>query len=265
MSENQHFDASLDSLLEIVRRLRAPDGCPWDREQTAQTLKICMMEEVAEFLDAIDNEDYENLREELGDLLMNLAFHAVLGEEAGRFNMHDILREIIDKMIRRHPHVFADAEVNSVDDVMEVWEKVKATEGKKEQKSILDAIPRNLSSLLTAREVQKKAAKYGFDWERQEQIVDKIDEEVAELKEAIQKGDEVHIDEEIGDLLFTVVNLSRFRKRNNAEDLLNAGIKKFRSRFNYIEENLEEKNIKFEDASIELMEELWHQSKKTNF
>ena len=256
------MEPTLDSLVEIIRRLRAPDGCPWDRKQTSESLKLCMIEEVAEFLDAIDNEDHENLREELGDLLMNISFQVVLAEENELFNMRDVLQEIIDKMIRRHPHVFADVEVNSVDDVMQVWAKAKAAEGKEAKKSILDGIPRNLSSLLTAREVQKKAAKVGFDWEHQEQILDKIDEEVAELKEAMAHGDEAHIDEEIGDLLFSVVNLSRFRKRSSAEDLLNASVKKFRSRFSYIEENLTAQNIKLEDASIELMESLWNQAKE---
>lgn len=262
MSEHEHMDPTLDSLVEIIRRLRAPDGCPWDRKQTFESLKVCMIEEVAEFLDAIDNEDHANLREELGDLLMNITFHAVLAEENGLFNMQDVLQEIIDKMIRRHPHVFADVEVESVDDVMQVWKKAKAAEGKKTKESILDGIPRNLSSLLTAREVQIKAAKVGFDWEHQEQIIDKIEEEVAELKEAIAHGDEAHIDEEIGDLLFAVVNLSRFRKRNNAEDLLNSSVKKFRNRFSYIEKNLNGQNIKLENASIELMEKLWNEAKK---
>ena len=259
---HQHMEPTLDSLVEIIRRLRAPDGCPWDCKQTSESLKLCMIEEVAEFLDAVDNEDHENLREELGDLLMNISFHVVLAEENELFNMRDVLREIIDKMIRRHPHVFADVEVNSVDDVMQVWAKAKAAEGKEAKKSILGGIPRNLSSLLTAREVQKKAAKVGFDWERQEQILDKIDEEVAELKEAMLSGDDAHIDEEIGDLLFAMVNLSRFRKRSCAEDLLNASVKKFRSRFSYIEENLTAKNIKLEDTSIELMESLWNQAKE---
>jgi MazG family protein len=262
MSEHHQMETSLDSLVEIIRCLRAPDGCPWDRKQTFESLKICMIEEVAEFLDAIDNEDHANLCEELGDLLMNITFHTVLAEENGLFNMHDVLKEIIDKMIRRHPHVFADVEVESVDDVMEVWEKAKAAEGKEAKKSILDGIPRNLSSLLTAREVQKKAAKVGFDWEHQEQIIDKIDEEVTELKEAIHSGDDAHIDEEIGDLLFAVVNLSRFRKRNNAEYLLNNSVQKFRNRFSYIEKNLSKQNIKLENASIELMEKIWNDAKK---
>lgn len=264
MTEHEHMEASLDSLVEIIRRLRAPGGCPWDRKQNFESLKICMVEEAAEFLDAIDNEDHENLREELGDLLMNICFHAVLAEENGLFGMHDVLRGIIDKMIRRHPHVFSDVEVDSVDDVMQVWIKAKAAEGKKPKKSILDGIPRNLSSLLTAREVQKEAAKVGFDWERQEQIIEKIEEEIAELKQAMASGDDTHVDEEIGDLLFAVVNLSRFRKRSCAEDLLNASVKKFRHRFSYIEETLKEQGIKLEDASIELMEKLWNEAKKTN-
>ena len=262
MSEHhQHIEPTLDGLVEIIRRLRAPSGCPWDRKQTPQSLKFCIAEEVAELLDAIDNDDIENLREELGDILMNIVFHAVMAEEDGHFNMQDVLQEIVDKMIRRHPHVFADVEVNDVDDVMEVWVKAKAAEGKPVHKSILDGIPRNLSALLTAEKVQIKAAKYGFDWKHQEQILDKIDEEVEELREAMHKGDNAHIDEEIGDLLFAVVNLSRFRDRDSSEDLLNASVKKFRNRFNYIEDNLKAQNIKLQDASIDQMEKLWNQAK----
>ncbi|MFA6715374.1 MAG: nucleoside triphosphate pyrophosphohydrolase [Victivallaceae bacterium] len=259
----QHFTPDLDSLLEIIRCLRAPDGCPWDREQTAESLKICMMEEVAEFLDAIDNKDYANLCEELGDLFMNLAFHVVIAEENKLFGIKDVFQEIIDKMLRRHPHVFADVEVESVDDVMKVWAKAKAAEGKKPSQSVLDGIPRSLSALLTAREVQKKAAKYGFDWEKQEQILDKISEEVSELKDAMRTGNDAHIDEEIGDLLFAVVNLSRFRKRDCAEDLLRAAVGKFRKRFSHIEKELAARKIELEDAPIELMEELWIQAKRT--
>ncbi|MDD5729285.1 MAG: nucleoside triphosphate pyrophosphohydrolase [Victivallales bacterium] len=261
----RHIEPTLDSLLKIIRSLRAPDGCPWDRRQTHESLKSCMVEEVAEFLDAVDNQDYDNLREELGDLLMNLAFHTVLAEESNLFDMREVLREIIDKMIRRHPHVFADVEVDSVDDVMQVWAQIKAAENKNtgdgKNKSVLDGIPRNLSSLLTATEVQKKAAKYGFDWNCQEQIIDKIHEEADELKAAMEKGDEEHIDEEIGDLLFSVVNLTRFRKRRNAEELLELTVKKFRNRFRYIEKELAEQNIKLENASLTQMDELWKQAK----
>lgn len=258
---HQHLAPTLDSLLAILRRLRAPGGCPWDRKQTAESLKICLTEEVAEFLDAIDNRDYENLREELGDLFMNLAFQVIIAEEKQLFGIEEVFQEIIAKMLRRHPHVFADVEVESVDDVMHVWAKVKAAEGKAPPKSVLDGIPRSLSALLTAREVQKKAAKYGFDWERQEQILDKISEELAELAEALRQGDDAHVDEEIGDLLFAVVNLSRFRKRDCAEDLLHASIRKFRKRFGHIEDELNARGIKLEDAPLELMEELWRQAK----
>jgi MazG family protein len=262
--KHKHLEPTLDNLLDIIRSLRAPDGCPWDRKQTPKSLKSCIVEEVAELLDAIDNDDQVNLLEELGDILMNIAFQAVLAEEAGHFTMREVLCEIIDKMIRRHPHVFSDIEVNSVEDVMKVWAKAKASEGKKEHGSVLDGVPRSLSALLTAREVQKKAAKYGFDWECQEQIVDKIDEEVTELKDAMRDGDEELIDEEIGDLLFSVVNLSRFRKRDSAEELLDGTIKKFRKRFNFIEEELAGQNVALEDASIELMEKLWNEAKRTN-
>jgi MazG family protein len=262
--KHKHLEPTLDNLLDIIRSLRAPDGCPWDRKQTPKSLKSCMVEEVAELLDAIDNDDQVNLLEELGDILMNVAFQAVLAEEAGHFTMREVLCEIIDKMVRRHPHVFSDIEVDSVEDVMKVWAKAKASEGKKEHASVLDGVPRSLSSLLTAREVQKKAAKYGFDWECQEQIIEKIDEEINELKEAVRDGDEGLIDEEIGDLLFSVVNLSRFRKRASAEDLLGDTIKKFRTRFNFIEDELTEQQISLEDASIEMMEQLWNKAKQTN-
>jgi len=157
------------------------------------------VEEVYEFIDAVEENDSEMMKEELGDLCLHIVFQAQIAQEQGEFSMADALEEINKKLVRRHPHVFSDVEVDSVDDVMEVWKKAKAAEGKKEKESILDGIPRNLSSLLTAREVQKEAAKVGFDWEHQEQIVDKIEEEVAELKEAIANGDDAHVDEEIGD------------------------------------------------------------------
>ena len=256
------MEPTLDNLVHVIRQLRAPDGCPWDRKQTPQTVKDCMVEEVAELLDAIDNNDVANLREELGDILMNVVFQVVLAEEKDQFDMKDVLAEIIDKMVRRHPHVFADVEVDSVDDVLKVWNKVKSGEGKQEKESILDGIPRNLSSLFTAREVQKKAAKVGFDWECQEQIVEKIDEEVQELKDAIAHGDERHIDEEIGDLLFAVVNLSRFREKATAEDLLNGSVQKFRHRFRHIEYELALQGVSLEKASLEQMDALWNEAKK---
>ncbi|MDD5698691.1 MAG: nucleoside triphosphate pyrophosphohydrolase [Victivallaceae bacterium] len=262
MAEHQpHPEPTFDNLVQVIRRLRSPQGCPWDRKQTFHSLKPCLAEEVAELLDAIDNEDYANLCEELGDILLNLISQTVIAEENGLFTMQDVLREIIAKIIRRHPHVFAGVEVESVDDVMKVWAQAKAAEGKAAPPSVLDGVPRHLSALLTAGKVQKKAAEYGFDWENQEQILDKIAEEVAELKAALTSGNDIHIDEEIGDLLFAVVNLSRFRKRSTAEDLLNASVRKFRKRFNYIEKELTAQNIQLEHASIELMEKLWNQAK----
>ncbi|MCP3964855.1 MAG: nucleoside triphosphate pyrophosphohydrolase [Lentisphaerae bacterium] len=264
MVENNKYDSTADSLVRVMQRLRSPGGCPWDRKQTHESLKQYLSEECAELLDAVDDGDPKAICEELGDVLMNVVFHCVIAEENSHFDFEDVLEAIIDKMIRRHPHVFGDARVDSAEEVKVVWDEIKKTEGKPEPESILDNVPRNLSALLSSRAVQKKAAKCGFDWECSEQIISKIEEELDELKEAIAAGREEEVDEEIGDLLFSVVNLSRFRKRRNAEDLLNDTVCKFRKRFGYIEKQLKDKNISLKEATLAQMDVLWNEAKDKN-
>lgn len=247
-------------LIEIIARLRSPGGCPWDREQTHSSLKKFLIEEAAELLDAIDDGDDEGICEELGDLLMHIVFHAQIAQDEQRFDFDDVTRVISEKMIRRHPHVFADEKADNPDEVLTIWKKVKKEE-KGDVHSRFERIPRHLPALMRAREYQKQAAKAGFDWDRQEDILDKIVEEVNEIKEAMQRGDEIAIDEEIGDLLFAVVNLSRFRNRTPAEELLAKTIHKFQKRFDYIEAQLKLQGTTPEESSLEDMEVLWNQAK----
>jgi tetrapyrrole methylase family protein/MazG family protein len=259
------YSPSAEELLKVMEKLRSKDGgCPWDQKQTHQSLKLYLAEECAELMDAIDNDDTDAICEELGDVMMNLVFHCVIAQEQGRFHFHDALRGIIDKMIRRHPHVFADAQVTSADDVVTAWEKIKQSEKSDDTapNSILDRIPRNLSAMLTARDIQKRVAKVGFDWSSQQEIIDKIEEELAELKHAISTGDETHADEELGDLMFAVVNLSRFRNRATPEDILQAANNKFKRRFQYIEQQLKQNGKSIHDSCLTEMEAFWQKAKE---
>ncbi|MFA6102128.1 MAG: nucleoside triphosphate pyrophosphohydrolase [Victivallaceae bacterium] len=257
-------DVSAEALLKVMEKLRSPEGCPWDRQQTHETLKLYLAEECAELIDAIDNDDQDGICEELGDVLMNIVFNCVIANEKGHFHFNDVLAGIISKMIRRHPHVFGDAKAESADDVVIVWEKIKQREKQHRAvaESVLDGIPRSLSALLTARAAQRKAAKYGFDWSSEAQIMEKIDEELAELKAAMTSGNQEHVDEEIGDVLFSMVNLIRFRDRATPEDLLNAATRKFKTRFQYIEKELKAAGKTLPGASLEEMEMLWQEAKR---
>lgn len=254
-----------EELLYVMERLRSPEGgCPWDQKQTLQSLKLYLAEECAELMDAIDEDNSENICEEIGDVLMNLVFNCVIANEQGRFHFRDVLKGIIDKMIRRHPHVFGDTKVSSASDVVIAWEKIKKNEKlkKAEPESVLDGIPSNLSAMLTARDIQKRAAKTGFDWSDEKQIVDKIEEEVHELKQAMISGNQEHVDEELGDLMFAVVNLSRFRNRSSPEDILRSANSKFKRRFNYIEQQIKTTGKNLDDTSLAEMEHYWQQSKE---
>jgi MazG family protein len=250
----------MKQLIAILAQLRSPEGCPWDREQTHASLKEFLIEECAELLDSIDDNDDEGICEELGDLLMHIVFHSQIAKEEGRFDFEDVARVVSEKMIRRHPHVFADEKAKNPAEVLTIWKKVKKQE-KGDSHSRFERIPRHLPALMRAREYQKKAAKTGFDWDNQEDILDKILEEVDEIKVAIQDGDDRAVDEEIGDLLFAVVNLSRFRNRTPAEELLAKAIHKFQKRFDYIEEQLQLQGTTPEESSLEDMEILWNKAK----
>ena len=263
----QDAGSAILKLEQVMKKLRAPDGCPWDREQTHETLMPFIMEECGEFLDALAAEDDENMREELGDVLMQVVLHSVIAEERGKFTLSDVIKDVTEKMIYRHPHVFSDSHVEDASAVLVQWKKLKAKEknhGKKE--SLLDGVPTHAPALLQAEKLQKKAAKVGFDWKEQQEILQKISEELEELKEAMAnagKGEEAEkrIDEELGDLLFAAANLSRFRKRDSGELLLARATAKFQRRFAGVEKLLKEQNKSFEACDAAELDRLWEQVK----
>jgi tetrapyrrole methylase family protein/MazG family protein len=248
-------------IVEVIRALRAPGGCPWDQKQTHESLREYTIEEVYELIDAIDNEDDENIIEELGDLLMHILLHSQIGEDAGYFSIDDVIQSITDKMIHRHPHVFGDAAVDSVDDVITNWEVLKREEKGKQRESVLDGMPKHLPSLSKAYKLQHKAAKVGFDWTEVSSIWEKLKEEVAEVDQAIESGVKEDIEDEFGDVLFVIANLSRFYKIN-PEVALNGANNKFISRFTYIEKELERTGEKIEESSLAKMDDLWNKAKE---
>lgn len=259
-----------DELVAVMDRLRAPGGCPWDREQTYASLSQYLLEEAYETFDAIHEADttgdITNLKEELGDLLLQVVFHATIGKERGEFDIDEVAGGVSQKLILRHPHVFGDAKLERAEDVLDNWDTLKANErkasGKEEKKkdSILDEVPVHFPALLEGLKISKKAAKVGFDWENTNQIFDKLAEEVEELKEAIDTRDVGEVAEEIGDLLFVVVNLAR-KLDIEPETALKKTNRKFRSRFKFIEENLKQRGRALEHSSLEEMDSLWNQAK----
>jgi tetrapyrrole methylase family protein/MazG family protein len=250
----------IDRLLRIMARLRSRRGCPWDREQTHQSIKQNVIEEAYETLDAIESRDPEALCEELGDLLLQIVFHAQMAREAGRFRFDDVARSIAEKLVRRHPHVFGRNKLQTAGQVLTQWHEIKKSE-KNGRKSVLDGVPRHLPALMRAHETQKKAARVGFDWKRTADVLAKVEEELRELKRAMRTGRRRDIEEEIGDLLFAVVNLARFQKLD-AEDALRRTIGKFRRRFGQIERELRRRGKKLEDCSLEEMDAIWERAKR---
>ncbi len=255
--------SELHRLVKLMARLRGPDGCPWDREQTHQSLKPYLIEEAYEALDAIDRNDDDGLRDELGDVLLQVVFHAQLAKEECRFTLEDVAASTTEKLIRRHPHVFGDASADTPGQVVETWEAIKSREKREKglSPSILDGIPRQLPALLRARRVQERAARSGFDWTDTEEVVDKVREEIDEFLEAWRDADEKGMEEEFGDLLFALVNLARFL-RVCPEEALRKTIGKFENRFSYIEQELGRQGKSAQSASLEEMDRLWEVSKK---
>jgi tetrapyrrole methylase family protein / MazG family protein len=244
-------------LKSVIERLRGPGGCPWDQKQTHVSLKKYLIEEAYEVLDAIDEEDDAAIAEELGDVLLQVLLHAQIGEEEGYFAIGDVIETLTEKMIRRHPHVFGDVIAETSEEVVANWDAIKAKEtGKDERESLLDGVPKGLPSIQKAFLYQKKAAKAGFDWEDVSSVYDKIQEEIKEFQEA--EGEEQL--KEMGDLLFSVVNLARFFKID-PEEALNETNRKFYKRFRHIETALKEKNLSFEDVGLEEMDRLWNEAK----
>ena len=261
---------SFDELIAVMDRLRAPGGCPWDAEQTYQSLSQYLLEEAYETFDAIQEADQTgdtaNLREELGDLLLQVVFHSTIGKERGDFTIDDVAEGVTQKLILRHPHVFGDANFARAEDVLDNWDKLKADERKasgkveKVKDSILDEVTVHFPALLEGLKLTKKAAKVGFDWENADQIFDKLDEETAELRSAINNGDKTNIDEEIGDLLFVVMNLARHLDVE-PETALNKTNRKFRQRFKYIEDELKREGRSLESANLKELDDLWNEAK----
>ncbi len=249
-------------LLDVMKKLRSEIGCPWDKEQTHESLKPYLMEECAELLDAIDEKDRDGILEELGDVLLHIVFHSQIADENNSFAFEDVVDSVTDKLIRRHPHVFSDLSAKDSEEVLKLWQDVKKTEKGKNYDSHLDGIPRHFPALFRAEEFQKRAAKVGFDWNSPEQIMEKIEEELAELKEALAKNEKSMINEEIGDMLFSIVNLARFLKGPSAEELLAKTTEKFKRRFKYIERKLKEKGSSPEKSTLLEMDNLWNESKK---
>jgi tetrapyrrole methylase family protein / MazG family protein len=250
-------------LVEIMARLRAPGGCPWDREQTFETIKPYTLEETYEVLDAIDRRDWPGLAEELGDFLLQAVFYAEIGAEEGRFTIGDALDAINSKLVRRHPHVFGEETARTAEDVKRIWGEVKGAEKKEQGREggLLDPVPRALPALVEAQQITTRAAGVGFDWENTGQVIAKLDEELAEFAEAQRSGSPAELEDELGDLLFVLVNLARFVKVD-PEQALRKSNAKFRSRFGYIERRLAERGRRPADSSVAEMEELWEEAKK---
>ncbi len=249
-----------DKTVEIMRKLRSEQGCPWDRKQTHQSLKAYLIEEAYELMEAIDEEAPEKMKEELGDLLFQIVFHAQLASERGEFNIRDVLEAINKKMIVRHPHVFGTDRLETAEQVLKRWDEFKKKEGKL-QESLLEGVPRAMPSLLRAKKVQERASKVGFDWSEVDQVLEKVKEEFNEFIESLRHGKKQEIEEELGDLFFSLVNLSRFVKVN-PEDALQRTTTKFVKRFQYIEQKAREHGKSLEEMSLEEMDALWEEAKK---
>ena len=245
----------IETLIETVKILRGPNGCPWDREQTMKSLKPCLLEEAYEVLEVME-EGGKKLKEELGDLLLQICMQSEIQSEAGNFDIYDVAESINEKLIRRHPHVFGNTEVENSEEVMVNWEEIKKTEDShKDRESVIDGIPITLPSMQKAYKIQKKAAKVGFDWENADGAMLKLEEEIEEVREAVKEGDVSHIEEEIGDMIFAVINIAR-KLKVDPEEALNRTIKKFDKRFRYIE-----KNTDIKKADLKEMEKLWQEAK----
>lgn len=246
------------SLLDLMARLRGEGGCPWDREQTRASLKPFLIEEAYEALEALEEGRPEAIMEELGDLLFQVVFHARLAQELGEFTMADLLERLVDKMVRRHPHVFGDTTVESARHALAQWEAIKRAEGGLDGKarSVLDGVPRSLPALLRAQRIQAKAARVGFDWPNTQAVWAKVREEIQEMDDALARGDRTRVEEELGDLLFSIVNMARHLDMD-AEGSLRQAVEKFTRRFNEMEREITESGTSLSDTPVETMDRTW--------
>lgn len=251
-----------ERLVDIMATLRSPHGCPWDRAQDSTSLKPFLLEEAYEVLEAIDEGVPHKLQEELGDLLFQVIFHAQLARERGEYDIYDIVDGTIAKMTRRHPHVFGEAAASTPKEALQNWEEIKRQEKAADQgTSVLDGVPRQLPSLLRAQRLQDKAARVGFDWERVEQVWAKLDEELGELRRATSEQNRAKIEDELGDVLFSLVNLGRFLEIN-PDEALHKTTTKFIRRFQYIERELTRQGKTPKQATLAEMDALWEQAKR---
>lgn len=262
-----HFDFkqkyNVDDLVEIMRILRSENGCPWDREQTHESIRKNFIEETYEAIEAINKKDSHLLCEELGDVLMQVVFHAQMEAEKQVFDFSDVADGVCKKLIERHPHVFGDVSVQNADEVLVNWDKIKSD--KKQRKTTADkmqSVPRELPALMRADKIQSQAAKVGFDWEDADGALQKLPEEQAELLEAVEKGDRENMFEELGDLLFSAVNVAR-KLHIDPEEALTAATDKFQARFTKVEVLAKERGISMENESLETLDRLWDEVKET--
>lgn len=248
---------NLEELISIIAKLRAPDGCPWDREQTHYSLRPNMIEEAYEAVDAIDENDMPHLKEELGDVLLQVVLHSQIAKEEGAFDIEDVARELNEKLIHRHPHVFGNAKIDNSQDVLNAWDKLKAEE-KTERVSAMDGLSKSQAALIAAQKMSKRAVKQGFEWACEEDLYACIKSEYEEFKQAKAEGDKLHMEDEFGDILFATVNLARWNKIDAEQALLKAN-KKFEARFRKMEE-LATKPLK--EYSLDEYDKLWKQAKQ---
>lgn len=251
-----------NDLIEIMKYLRAPDGCPWDRVQTHQSIRSNMIEETYEVIEAIDTNDTELLKEELGDVLLQVVFHSEMASEENKFTIDDVVNDICQKLVIRHPHVFGDVKANNSEEALNSWDDVKmATKSQNKQSQAMDSVAKSLPALMRATKIQKKAAKIGFDWDSVDGALDKIKEETEELNKAILNNDVSNQSEELGDLLFSVVNVARFIDVD-AEKALYDACDKFTNRFRMMEQLANERSIDMKTASLSELDSLWDEVKK---
>lgn len=252
--------SSLPKLASLMERLRGPQGCPWDRKQTLQNLKVYLIDEAYEVLQAVDSGDPQLLCEELGDLLFQIVFMARLAQEQGSFDLEEVISRIEEKMIRRHPHVFGDASASTPQEVLNQWDSLKKAEGKSSGTSALSGIPEGLPALYRAYRLGLKAAKVGFDWPGPREVMDKVREELGELEKALEKQQTARASQELGDLLFALANLARHLGRE-PEGVLRQANQKFQRRFEMMEQALKARGMSPREAGLEQMEQLWGEAK----
>ena len=252
---------NIEDLIRIVEVLRAPGGCPWDREQTHQSIKKNFIEETYEVIEAINKDDAEGLREELGDVLLQVLLHCQMESEKGVFDFNDVANDLCKKLVVRHPHVFGEKSAQNEAEALERWDEIKLkTKGMKKQSEAMLKVPREFPALMRAQKIQEKAAKAGFDWNDENGAIEKLLEEINELKNALSGGNQNEISDEMGDVLFSCVNISRFAK-SDAKESLSASTDKFLSRYLIVEKLAEQRSVNMKEAPIEVLDQLWDEAK----